>query len=324
MTTVHRIEVPIPYPVKWTNCYYIADTVPTLIDTGINTPGSFDAIVSGIRKHKADIRDIRRIIVTHGHMDHIGLAGRIAEVSAAEVFVHPWETVRAYSAGGPLEEKAEDFRRFFVEAGVPDDAIAALIELILARNKAFCSSLLHESHLSASSCFTFDDFRLRAIHTPGHSPGSVSLFDEIHGNLFSGDTLLPEVISSPTIESGSKYRDQGFVSIASHYASLDLIEALPVKRVLPGHGASFRDHEKRVRKIRNHHDKRNQHIVRILERCNDYVNQFVVAQELCSSLNGWDIYYGVSSARGHLNLLYERGRVDRQADGKQYVYRLQS
>jgi len=323
VTTIHRIEVPIPYPVNWTNCYYIEDSVPTLIDTGVNLPEAFDAIASGIRKHHGRVRDIRRIIVTHGHIDHVGLAGRIADASAAEVFVHQWETVRAYSPGGPLEEKAEDFRRFFVEAGVPDDTIPQLIEYVITRNKTLCSPLSLESPLNAVSSFTFDDFNLRVIHTAGHSPGSVCLFDETHGDLFSGDTLFPEVISDPTIESGAEGRLPGFVSITSHHASLDLIESLPVNRVLPGHGAPFRDHEKRVRKIRNHQHRRSRQIFKIMQDRGQDMNQFMVARELYSELNGWDIFYGVSTARGHLNLLHEQGSVARWKHGGQYLYRFQ-
>lgn len=322
MTAIHRIEVPIPYPVKWINCYYIEDSTPTLIDTGINLPGSFETIASGIRSHGGDIRDIRRIIATHGHMDHIGLAGRIAEVSSAEVFVHPWETVRAYRPGGPLEEKRSDFQRFFLEAGVPYDTIPQLIDLIVERNKAFCSPLTRETPLNVSSRFVFDDFVLKAFHTPGHSPGSICLFSEPRGDLFTGDTLVPEVISNPSVECGGNGRGSGFVSIAAHHASLDFIEALPVKRVLPGHGASFRDHVRRVRKIRIYHERRTERVVKLLRNHKDYVNQYTVAHELFPELEGWDIFFGVSAARGHLNLLHSQGRVRRRQDGNQFVYQL--
>jgi glyoxylase-like metal-dependent hydrolase (beta-lactamase superfamily II) len=257
-------------------------------------------------------------------MDHIGLAGRIAEVSSAEVFVHPLETVRAYRPGGPLGKKRADFRRFFVEAGVPEYKIPQLVDLIVERNKAFCSPLARETPLDASTCFTFDDFTLKAIHTPGHSPGSVCLFNEIHGDLFTGDTLVPEVISNPTVESGANGRDSGFVSIAAHHASLDLIEALPVKRVLPGHGASFRDHVRRVRKIRTHHERRSERVVKILRNHKDYVNQYTVAHELFPELGGWDIFFGVSAARGHLNLLHSQGRIRMRRDGNQFVYQLEA
>ena len=78
MTTVTRIEVPIPFPAQWVNSYYIHDSVPTLIDTGINTDEGLEAIRSVIEAAGGSLDQVRRIIGTHGHMDHIGLAGRIA------------------------------------------------------------------------------------------------------------------------------------------------------------------------------------------------------------------------------------------------------
>jgi glyoxylase-like metal-dependent hydrolase (beta-lactamase superfamily II) len=88
MTRIHRIEVPIPFPLKTVSCYYILDSIPTLIDTGVNSAAGLDIIERKIRSVGGRLSDLKRIILTHGHTDHVGLAGKIASHSgAADIFL---------------------------------------------------------------------------------------------------------------------------------------------------------------------------------------------------------------------------------------------
>ncbi|MGO9572387.1 MAG: MBL fold metallo-hydrolase [Desulfomonilaceae bacterium] len=325
MTNTIRILVPIPYPVKWVNCYYFTGSVPTLIDTGVNTNEALETIKSAMEAQGGKLRDIRRIIATHGHMDHVGLAGRIAEISGAEVFVHQWDTVQwAADPGEPFIGKRLDFRAFFVEAGVPTDDIDELIDLILTRYKRMCSPISTETMMEDGTVFEFDDFNLEVIHTPGHSPGSVSLLNKSDGALYTGDTLLPEIISNPTIE---KTGSSAHKSLVSHYAALERMKGLGAKMVMPGHGTPFEDLEARIQRIQGHHGKRSKQILRILEHSETSskkysgITQFVAATKLLGELSGLDVFFGVSSARAHLDALEAQGLATRVKEGRQYVYR---
>ncbi|MGB6064751.1 MAG: MBL fold metallo-hydrolase [Desulfomonilaceae bacterium] len=326
MTSINRIQVPIPYPVKWVNCYYIPGALPTLIDTGVNSDEGLETIRSAIRAQGGKLRDIRRIIVTHGHMDHVGLAGRIAQISEAEVFLHDWDTLQwANGREEQYSSKQEDFRQFFVEAGIPYGLIDELIELILSRYQNRCSPIAAETTMENGTVFEFDDFALEVIHTPGHSPGSVCLYNKADGSLFSGDTLLPEIISNPTIE---KTGSSEHKSLVSHQATLELIAGLGVKTVFPGHGTPFENLKVRIQRIRGHHGRRRKQIRRILERNEASpekyrgMTQFLVAKELLGTLSGLDIFFGVSSTRGYLDALEEDGLAFRSKEGAEHVYRL--
>jgi glyoxylase-like metal-dependent hydrolase (beta-lactamase superfamily II) len=325
MTNTIRIQVPIPYPVKWVNCYYIPGSVPTLIDTGVNTDEALETIKSAIEAHGGKLTDIRRVIATHGHMDHVGLAGRIAEISGAEVFVHQWDTVQwASGPGEPFIGKRLDFRAFFVEAGVPADDIDELIDLILTRYKRMCSPISTESKMEGGTVFEFDEFNLQVIHTPGHSPGSVSLFNESDGAVYTGDSLVPELISNPTIEKTGSGEHK---SLVSHQATLERMKSLGAKMVMPGHGTPFEDLETRIQRLQGTHKKRSKQILGILEQSeacskrHSGITQFCAATKLLGELSGLDIFFGVSSARAHLDALEEQGLAKRFKEGRQYVYR---
>jgi glyoxylase-like metal-dependent hydrolase (beta-lactamase superfamily II) len=201
MTAIHTITCPIPFPLKTVNCYYISDSCPTLIDTGINTHNSIDCIEESIRQAKGSIKDIQRIIITHAHTDHAGLAGRLAKISGAEVFIHRCDYPKFIS--GDRKENTDYFKQFqeFLQyCDVPEPQGKTMADAFALRVKQWVSPLSLSKLLSGDETFGFDDFELRAIHTPGHTAGSISLFNETDGVLFSGDTLLEKITPNPVAE----------------------------------------------------------------------------------------------------------------------------
>ncbi len=85
---IHRFEVPTPFPVGPVNVYLIEGREPILIDAGPNTPEAWGGLLQGLQRLGATVDQIRHIVITHGHADHYGLAGRIAAASRAMVWVH--------------------------------------------------------------------------------------------------------------------------------------------------------------------------------------------------------------------------------------------
>ncbi len=116
---IEKIEVPVPFAPGSTNCFFIPGSTPTLIDPGVFSPEAFQILRNGLREFGSDIGDIRRIILTHGHADHAGLAGAVAAHGGAAVFVHRFDENRVLVCSEDVrKEKAASFRSFFEEAGV--------------------------------------------------------------------------------------------------------------------------------------------------------------------------------------------------------------
>src|SRR6476619_603777 len=113
------ISLPTPFYIGPVNVYLVADDPLTIIDTGPKTKEAIEALRAGLRKAGFRVSDLRRIVLTHAHEDHCGLAKSLRdEAKNADVLVHEWETGHRHSR---LEY--EEHRTLLVRAGVPQDEI---------------------------------------------------------------------------------------------------------------------------------------------------------------------------------------------------------
>src|SRR6266576_5675308 len=120
-----RISLPTPFYIGPVNVYLIPEEPLTLIDTGPKTKEAIEALRSGLRKAGFLVSDIRRIVLTHAHEDHCGLARSLRdEAKDAEVLVHDWES--GHRAGRLEHEENLGLLR---RAGVPGDEIQSMRQL---------------------------------------------------------------------------------------------------------------------------------------------------------------------------------------------------
>ncbi len=224
------------------NMYVIAGDPLTVVDTGIGTPEALAAMEAGLAARGLAIEDIRRVVLTHKHADHIGLAREIHDRSGATVYVHEddWEGV------ADLDKRHGEFVPLVVgklrEFQVPGEVIAEL-QKFLGHGKRFAHEVPAEK-LRDGQTLDVDGRELEVIHTPGHTQGSICLR---YGNhLFSGDHVLPTI--SPNIGAG-ELRRRGMMH--RFLDSLDRIAAYdsPEIVVLPGHGGPFSNLAERLRRV---------------------------------------------------------------------------
>ncbi len=327
MTKIHRIEIRSPFVLDRVNCYYIKDSTPTLIDAGVNTAQSFQDVESAIKETGGTVEGLGRIILTHAHSDHIGLVTRIVELSGAEVFIHKWDFEKMSHEGEHgLIRRIEKIRRFFIETGVPESMIEKTLSSIAERFRTFYSGFSAVKPLEGGELFSFHDFCLEVLHTPGHTPGSICLFDRKGGTFLSGDTLLKKITSNPLVELDTLAEKPAYRSLEQYLSSLEFIAALPVTKVLPGHGGPFSNHRKRVEELFTHHRERMDKIFQILKDSEapsgstSGTTMFRVANIIFGCLEGIDLFLGLSEAQCHLEVLEKKGLVFSAKQGAIKVY----
>jgi glyoxylase-like metal-dependent hydrolase (beta-lactamase superfamily II) len=236
-----RVALPVGVnAVESVNMHLLADgDSVTLVDCGVWRPdlpdGGLGAVEAGLEGAGYALRDVSRIVVTHAHIDHYGLAGRLMELTGAELAMHALTDLDCEKYRHPDTARARR-RDTYADHGVP---VAERTDLAdhLTRWLPYLHSVVEASRrLRGGEEFLVGGDRWEVVHTPGHSLGHVCLWSSGRGVLLSGDHLLPGITPPVSFERGFDADP-----LRSYLASLRAIADRGPALVFPGHGAPFGD-----------------------------------------------------------------------------------
>jgi glyoxylase-like metal-dependent hydrolase (beta-lactamase superfamily II) len=303
---IHRIAIPTPFAVGRVNVYLIEDDPLTLVDAGPNSGTSFDELTRGLAGLGHSLEEIELVILTHQHIDHLGLVSLVAQRSGAEVAALDVAVpfVENYS---PEAQADDEFaREVMLRNGIPEDVVSALSAVSQAF-RAWGSRADVTRVLRDGEEMRFRDRTLRVHHRPGHSPTDTVFHDADRRILIAADHLLGHISSNPLITrppDGSNERPQALVT---YLRSLSATREMDVDQVLPGHGDPVTDHRKLIDERFALHRRRADKIQRLLaERPR---TAYEVAQALWGNIAVTQAYLTLSEVLGHVDLLLSDGRV---------------
>jgi len=303
---IHRIAIPTPFAVGRVNVYLIEDEPLTLVDAGPNSGTSFDELQRGISALGHRLEDIALVILTHQHIDHLGLVSLVAAHSGAEVAAI--DVAVPFVENFSAEAQADDdfARETMLRHGIPEDVVSALSSVSQAFRawgaRADVTRVLRDGEEMG-----FRDRTLQVHHRPGHSPTDTVFHDRDRRILIAADHLLGHISSNPLITrppEGSSERPQALVT---YLKSLKATREMDVELVLPGHGDPVTDHRRLIDDRFALHRRRAGKIERLLaERPR---SAYEVAQALWGNIAVTQAYLTLSEVLGHVDLLLNDGRV---------------
>jgi len=311
---LHAIELPTPFPVGPITVYLgdAPDEPLTLIDTGPRTGAARAALEAGLADLGHTPADLERIVITHAHVDHFGLAADLVATSGAEVVTHVWNLPALGDYDGERKRHAAFYGDLLRRAAVPGEMLT-LVDGATDGMRRFAAPVSTGAGLDEGDRLRLGGRDWQVLHTPGHSAGLICLYEPAGRFLLSSDHLLADISSNPIVEPPPPGSAERLRSLVLYRASLERVAALAIREAWPGHGPVIYDVAGLVRRRLSFHKARLERVLAALGH--GACTTWQITEALFPNRAPLDAFLAVSETIGHLDLLEMEGRISGDLDG---------
>ncbi len=316
---MQTITIPTPFPVGPINIYLAEGDELTLIDTGPQDLATLDALRAALGERGIAFRDIRRVVVTHAHVDHFGLAAQIVAESGAYVLSHARNREWLTDFERAWERQYDFYHDVFTRSGAPAEYADQVITGMGGLAK-YAASIPEDRFVAIDDgdTLTLDGAAWRVVFAPGHASGLICLYEPSSRALISSDHLLRDITSNPVLEPPTRGDRARPRALMDYLASMEKTARLGVRIALPAHGEPIYDVRALVDGRVAFHRSRLEHIEQNLECCAQ--TPYEIANILFPNLKSFDTFLGLSEVIGHLDILEAEGRVRLDSDDGVWRY----
>jgi glyoxylase-like metal-dependent hydrolase (beta-lactamase superfamily II) len=313
ITGVHQFKLPIPSAtladagemVGETNVYLIrGEDGWLLLDAGWDDPRNLKILEEELHAIGVNFKDISKIVITHFHYDHFGMAAKLRKLSGAALVLHRKEHAFIEAMGAKAKQTLRETNSWLLRNGTPEKELPDI---------SFATDLGHPDILfSGGEKISTGLFNFEVVWTPGHSPGHICLYEREKKLLFSGDHMLQDI--TPEVGTSPLQYDN---PLADYLSCLKNLRELEVDLVLPAHGPAFTHFRRRTDELIEHHQTRKAHILEILKSGTMNAYEIAARMHWIPQAGGiaWDKLdtlnrrLALLETWAHLRLLQEEGKV---------------
>ncbi|MBX2880057.1 MAG: MBL fold metallo-hydrolase [Granulosicoccus sp.] len=312
---IRWVRMPLPFALDHVNCWLIGNPGDQLlIDTGVNNELTNQLwqkfLVSDGRHTKImSASGPEKLLVTHFHPDHMGLAGTF-HTAGCDLIGSNTEVdlaLRIYELDD--NSYAQQYAQWYRVNGLPDTVVQPVLDNgNTYRQKASRPpSSSQWTYLQHDQNVTICGDRYRVIIGAGHAPAMIMLYRDADQVLISADQVLPRI--SPNVSVMPVLEDQN--PLASFLQSLESLRDLPADTlVLPSHGRPFRGLHNRLTALLEHHRHR---LEQVLDACVEPRTAYQLFPVLFSrELDAQQMSFALGESLSHLHYLENCGELERQ------------
>ena len=292
---LHQIVLPTPWEVGPVQIYAVDADPFTLIDTGVRTVESRNALDAALESIGRSVEDVERVVLTHYHGDHLGQVQSIRDIAGdVEVCAHADEVSMIEGFTQEKNERIWENEELFREYGVDEATLGNQRGWLLDRvadSPMLCEATSVERLLHDGQSIAFKSFEMKVHHVPGHTSGHIVLEEPATGTLITGDHVMGSSVPSTATyftdelpEPGDPlHRRPRFKGLSAYLHSLRRLKGLGARTLLPAHGGVLRKANRAIDDALLFYDVRVQQIERGL-RTLDAMGQDVTAWEIWKAL----------------------------------------